>query len=344
MIEKKYLFNKFGIRSLLFTFILLLLLSSSCLAQLSRTEAMGGLTFSIIDRDQSLNLFDFGGNPAWLIEDEFSQRLEVTPSLNNSWGNYRRPFSAEGVYNYRAGFVGIKPLGESGTFRGKADYNYEIRRNNYRTLKKDTYAGEAFYFNDTTSGEVRFNGPRFEFMHSLQLFNDLYIGASAAYQIMDGLKKVYTYAETLYRNVDIDLGTAYRISDALTIGIDYRFEDTQERIKADDVNLLTVETYHYRGETFAIQLSGSSQDYKLKKRRNTLSSQLVYAFNENFDLGIKGSYSIADTKVLFPVSSLIDVEDGYANFTNYDFELAAAYNLSDKSKIGLIASYANHES
>jgi hypothetical protein len=325
-------------------FFLLFLFGAEFRAQKSRTLSMGGLTFSIVDKDESFDPFEMGNNPAWLINNEKDPRLDITPSLNNSWGNYREKYSPEGTANYNIGFIGVKPLGNAGTFRGSAVYDYELRRKNYRTLKKDTYAGEAFFFTDTTAGDFRYNGPTFEFMHSLELFDNLFIGASVDYQISDGLKKIYTYAQTLFRNVSGNIGVAYKLSENFSAGVNYYLFDSQERIEASDVNLFTVRTFHYRGDTYAVELRGSSQNYKLKKKGNKFSGQLYLNTDSDIEIGLTGGYKSSNTSVNFPVSNIIDNEDGYANFDEFLFQLKGRYGISKRATIGISSGYLKNKS
>ena len=70
--------------------------------------------------------------------------------------------------------MGIKPLGNSGTFRGSAAYNYEMQKDRNRVLTLTPYSGDAFFFTDTTSGDFRYSGPTFEFMYSLETFDNLF--------------------------------------------------------------------------------------------------------------------------------------------------------------------------
>jgi hypothetical protein len=312
-------------------------------AQKSRTSAMGGVTYSVIDQDESFDPFQLGGNTAWLVNSKLQTRLDISPEYNSHLGNYRRLFSAERVDNYNTNFIGVKPLGASGTFMGKASYDYQVRKNNYRTLTKDTYAGDAFFFTDTTTGNTTYNGPLFELSHSLRIYKSLYAGGGIGYKILNGLKDVYTYGETVFRNVYGNFGLAYQFPDNIVAGISIRSFNSQERIEASDVNLMTVRTYHWRGETHFIELRGSSQNYKLAKNGNVLSTQLYFHPNNKIEIGMAADYDLHSTKVLFPVGSLIDVADGYADFDYLTFRGKARYAVSDNLLAAVsISAFNNH--
>ena len=324
--------------------LILFFISSSYFAQQSRLDALGGLSYSIIDIDSQLDPYILGGNPAWLVNSQVNQRLEINPLFSKSKGDYHRYFESGDINNIDVSFMGIKPLGSSGTFRGFASYNYQLQKNRNRTLTLEPYSGDAFFFTDTTSGDYRYSGPTFEFMHSLEIFNNFYFGASINYQILDGLKKVYTFAETLYRNVSGNVGIAYKFSKNLNIGFNYQLIDSQERITSNDVNNTSVQTFLYRGETYKIELRGSSQDYKIKKFANQFSFQTQYSPVENLTVGIVANYLNQNSLSLFPISSLEDVEDGYSNFDKINILMQARWIKSKSLVLALTAGINNTDS
>lgn len=311
----------------------------SIYSQEFRLNGMGGLSFSVYDKEMSLDLYDLGNNPAWLVESEKEMWLNIDPSISNEWGNYRRKYSSEGVYNLNTGVTGVKPLGNAGTFKAAAYYQYQYRRNQYRTLKKDTYAGEAFFFTDTTAANVRFNGPVFMFSHSLELLKNLYIGAEINYRIMSGLKKKYSYAETTYRNVTINAGLAYKVSNDLVLGASYYLNDEQEKITAEDVNLFSIESYQFRGETYAVLYRNTSVYQKVKKQRNELTLQGYYKPLDNITIGANCSYGEYETKILVPRSNLIDAPEGYSSNGEYSANLQLQYKIDENALIGVKAKY-----
>lgn len=325
--------------------VIITLLVNMCLfAQQSRLDQLGGLSYSIIDTDSQIDPFILGGNPAWLVNSQQNQRLDINPVFKNSNGDYHRYYESGNVTNYSINFMGIKPLGNSGTFRGFATYQYDFHKDRNKILTLNPYSGDAFFFTDTTSGDYKYSGPTFEFMHSLEIFDNFYFGASVNYQILDGLKKVYTYAETLYRNVAGNVGLAYRISDNLVLGANYKILDEQERIVATDVNNRTVQTFLYRGEIYNIELRGTSQSYKLKKFGNAVGFQTQYKPINNLTIGLNANYLIYNSKSLFPLSSIIEVEDGYTSQENTDVVIMAKWLQSSNFTFGFVGGYNNNNS
>jgi len=318
-----------------------LVVAINIIAQQSRLDQLGGLSYSIVDIDSQIDPYILGGNPAWLINSQLNSRLEINPSFTNSSGDYHRYYESGDVSNVDINFLGIKPLGKNGTFRGFAAYNYELQKDRNRILTLNPYSGDAFFFTDTTKGNYKYSGPTFGAMYSLEVVNNLFFGASINYQILDGLKKVYTFAETLYRNVSGNIGVAYQFSDNLSFGFNYQIFDTQERINASDVNNTEVQTFLYRGETFNIELRGTSQNYKIKKSVNAFCLQTQYIPIENLTVGLSFNYYSQTSQSLFPESSLHDVEDGYSSNDKINFLLMARLIYDENLIFGFTSGYNN---
>lgn len=331
-------------KSLRLVLIISLISAISCFAQQNRLSALGGLSIGIEDRDNSLTPFDFGNNPAWLFMDEQDSYLNISPTVSNSWGSYHRKYDSEGDMYYGTAFKGVKTLGELGTFLGYTSYDYQVRRNYYRTLKYDSYSGEAFFFIDTTAGNFHYKGPKVNLMYSWELLDNLYAGGSVTYQLLDGLKKVYTYAKTIYRNVGGNFGLAYQLNDNILVGANYTFFDTQESIEAADVNLLEVETFNYRGETYFVPDRGSSITQKIRKKGSTFSGQVFWRDSDKLQLAVQSNYTPSNTKVLIPEGSFKEVEEGYAWFESFDIQLKSQYKFDDNLVGGFYTSYWNRES
>ncbi len=331
--------NKLSTKILFF----ILLSSVIIFPQQSRLNALGGLSYSVVDIDSKLDPYGFGNNPAWLINNITNQRLEISPSYINTYGNYHRYYDSDNIHNYNVGFVGIKPLGSSGTFKGSAFYDYQLLKERNRTLTLDTYSGDAFFFVDTTAGDFRYSGPTFEFMHSLQLLDNLYFGASVRYKILDGLKKTFSYAQSLYRNVSGNVGLAYKLSDSFTLGFHYSLFDAQERIEAKDINLLTVKAFLFRGETYKVDKSGTSPDYKLKKAGQSFNFQIHSLPFENFDIGLSIRYFLHNSKVILKDKNLF-YEDGYSSYNGLDVNLKTRWLLNKTTTIGFTGGYYSNSS
>jgi Family of unknown function (DUF6850) len=326
---------KFMIKlSLKILLIIFIFYSPAYFAQQSRLDALGGLSYSIVDIDSQIDPYILGGNPAWLINSQLNTRLEILPQYKNSKGDYHRIYESDKHYNMNISFTGIKPLGRDGTFRGVASYNYQMQKDRNKILTLNPYSGDAFFYTDETKGDVRYSGPTFDLMHSIKIFDNLYFGTSINYQILDGIKKVYTFAETLYRRVSGNIGIAYKFSNNISLGLNFQIYDSQERITATDVNNRTVQTYLYRGDNYKIELRGSTQNYKLKKYANVFSAQAQIIPINNIVVGLNVKYLLHNSKSLFPWKLIIDFEDGYSSFNNFDINLQARWLQSRELTFG----------
>jgi opacity protein-like surface antigen len=323
-------------------------LSTTLTAQVNRTETMGGLKFSVTDRDLSLTPYDFGNNPAWLCVDEKETFLRITPEYGNSWGNYNRKFDPVGEMNLGASFHGVKKLGELGTFSGFTSYNYENRRDYNRTLMKDTYSGQAFNITDTTKSNFRYAGPKVVLMYSWQPITNLYAGGFVSYKLLDGLKEKFSYAKTIYRDTELGAGLAYDFSDNFIIGTNLAYFDSQESIEASDVNLFEVELFYFRGDKYFVSKRGSSITGKIRRQGFNYGTQLNWHNGEKFSAGVQINYSPSVSKLLRPttVSGEVfsEVEDSYADFKSMDIQIKSQYRFSDDLLLGGYAAYFNNKS
>ncbi|MDP4176029.1 MAG: hypothetical protein Q8933_18770 [Bacteroidota bacterium] len=331
-------------KKVLFTALTFLSISALAFGQNSRVSSLGGMTYAIPDRDYSLDLFDFGKNPAWLINDEKVTFLQIMPSYNSTWGDYRRKYDFDNSDIYGVAFRGVKTLGSSGTFLGYTNYNYEQRNNVYRTLKHDTYAGEAFYMTDTTTGNFRYNGPTVGFNYSFELAHDLFAGVSAEYGVMDGLKNIYSGAKATVRNVNGKVGLAYKFSDDFILGSSVFMHDNQEALEMASIDGTDVEIFNYRGETYATSLKNTTLDQKVRKKGSGFDGQVYLSPAKNLEVAFKGLYDQSGTYEYIPYTGVKEFEEGYADFENYCFDFQARYKGIENLQLSLIANYSHNYS
>ena len=320
----------------------LLLVSSMSLAQGLRVRSMGGMGLAISDPDFSLGLYDLGNNPAWLMKDELLSRLIVTPSASQEWGELHRRYDPSRTVMYGAGFDIVKSLDEKGTFRGYTYYGIEKRRDVYRSLKRSPYAGEGFFVTDTTTGNFTYNGPTVEFVYSYELVPAFFIGASARYQLLDGLKNMYSQTKSLYRDLQANVGLAYQPYEDLVVGLSFRPSDNQESMEAKSEELYEVELFNYRGETYASRQRGSSIDHKVRNRGNELGLQLNHRPLESLELGMRGTFGFQRTQILINKGLEKEVEEGYARRDYYSLLLQARYVSSENLTLGASVHYTKN--
>jgi opacity protein-like surface antigen len=241
--------------------------------------------------------------------------------------------------NIGTSFHGIKAMGDLGTFSGYTSYNYQNRRNYYRTIKMEPYNGEAFNISDTTSSNFRYMGPKVVLMYSWEPVYKLYVGGSVSYELLDGLKEKFSYAKTIFRDAEIKAGIAYVFSDNLIVGANLQYSNSQESIEASDVNLLDVELRNYRGDNFFILKRGQSVTSKIQKQGLTIGSQLYWDDREKFSFGFQANYTPSNSRILKPYQNFDEVEDCYAAFESFDIQFKTHYKFNDKLLFGAYAGY-----
>jgi opacity protein-like surface antigen len=331
------------IRSLFFL-ITLLMQANIIFAQNTRLNSMGGMKYAIEDTDNSLNPYDFSDNPAWLIRDYEKDQLKFFPLVNNSWGSYKRVYDPQGIHNQGLTITGIKKLWTRETFLGKASYIIERKSDLPKTLKYDTYSGEAFFTTDTVTGNFIYDGPAIGFQYCYEPFNDFLTGVELNYKILNGLKEKYSHASSLYRTLDGKIGLAHQISNYLVLGVQFGIFDSQETIESKSKELTALEIYNYRGENnFTIE-QGNTVDQKVRKKGISGELNVFYLPAENLRIGLKVNNHRIGSKILIPKQPLIDFEEGYTDQNIYYLTAAARYHLNNNYIIGSSINYNKAES
>jgi hypothetical protein len=304
---------------------------------------MGNLNYSVFDEENSLDPFNFAGNPAWLQPGKKQDYLDVTPSISNSWGSYHRKYDSEGTYSASAYFEGVKKLDSTGTFLGRTYYFYENRRNYNRSLLKDPYTGEGFFFADTTSEDFRYNGPAVEFMYSWMPVKRFYTGASVKYGIVEGLKKNYTYAKTMFRDIEVNAGAAYQVSSASIIGANFRYYDTQESVNSMDVNDIEVLVKNFRGEKYAVTRTGRSITERLRKEGIGGGVQMYQRFTPVIESAARLDYTVYNSKLSVPYENYYE-EEAKAEFNTLEFQFQTRFAFSNNLSAALNLIYNQTDS
>ncbi|MDR3610309.1 MAG: hypothetical protein P4L27_07105 [Ignavibacteriaceae bacterium] len=331
--------------------IIVLLLSvcfSASYSQSLRTMSMAGITIPLKDVDNSCNPWDMGGNISYLYLDETTSWLKINPSVNSNWGDYKRPYDGSEANLYGLNFTGLKTLGTEGTFIGSVSYIYDSRLNVNRSVKYNTYQGDAFFINDSTSGNMRYNGPAVNFGYSFELIPDLYLGATGGYKILNGLKSVYSFTSSVLRNIDGSVGVTYRLFDEAFISAGLSSFNYQETFTIELPWNMDDQILNYHGDTYFLSKLGNPIAEKIKERGNSLNSQFYIKPDKNSEAGLNFVYSNSNEKVLFQSTvdgnSVLENEDGYADFKNYLVEFKGRYDLTQDLTIGIKGSWEYNRS
>jgi hypothetical protein len=300
------------------------------------------MRYALDDHRATLSLYRFGQNPAWMLRDETGSWLSFTPQIGGQWGNYRRMYDPGHVTAYGTGFEGVKPLGSRGTFHGAAAYTVEERTSVYRSLKRTPYAGEAYFLTDTTTGSFTYKGPSVSFAYAYELFSGFLIGGDIGYALQDGLKDLPTNAKSLFRRIQGTAGIAYDAGGGLAFGLTVHPFDEQERINCDREDLLDVEVYRYRGESFARLRRDSEVDQTVRLTGEEYSVHAEWVAENGISAGVIGQAGISRTRDLVEIGTVMkDFEDGFAQRTWYNAEARLRVQLAPRLLVG--CGVAHHE-
>lgn len=324
------------------TFLLLLLLFTTSSGQEFRNKLLPDFD-NFLHSDNTLNPYDFAGNYAWLAEDEKFDWLKISSGYTNIQGDYKRKYDYSESNNYSMNFTGVKHLPE-GTFLGFASYKVEQRKNVYRSLKYDPYAGEAFFSIDTTAGDFTYKGPVVGFAFSFEILPHLFIGPKINYGILAGLKNKYSRAKILYREAEAGLGIAYKFNDNFVLGITTAYEDVQEEIESKSDGFSSVEIFNFRGETYSINDVGEIVTQNVIKKRYSLGSHLLFSPMKHIQFAAKSEFIQDKTSILIPRANVLIDEDGYADGNLINFSFQCRYHFLDNVKYGAFVEYNSRES
>jgi len=201
-----------------------------------RIESLANARLALEDRDNQINPYDFGRNPAWMHNDFELQFLRFNGSLYETKGDLRREFDPHLVNDFVIGVAGNSRLSDRQSVRGYIDYQRLLDREVYRNLEMDQY-NDPFYLKDQTTGDFDYYGPRANVDWGLRLAEGFYVGAGFDYEVNTGLKQVYTRPEIIHNYFRGLFGIAWQPSEKWTLGLTYkpsRLQDRTEFAKTDE--------------------------------------------------------------------------------------------------------------
>jgi hypothetical protein len=156
-----------------------------------RTQAMGNCQIALEDRDNQVNPYDYGRNPAYLVYDFDRSWTKYIFSIDEKQGDLRRPYDPHLLNTMYVEFDGRIRLGERQAMSGSFRYERLWQREQQYSLEHDQY-NDPFYLTDLTTGDITYWGPVMSADYSLRLSPKASIGAAFDYGISTGLKDYYT--------------------------------------------------------------------------------------------------------------------------------------------------------
>lgn len=278
-------------------------------------------------------------NPALLSNFIREDHVAILPRYKSVEGDYRRRFDPRAIRNYNMEFEIVRDLGNKGKFLGTATFLREDYRDVDGSLRKDPYAGDPFFYRDTTLAHFPYDGPKVGFLYSYELFPSVHIGLGAGYGILDGLKTEYTRARTILRSFDYTFAAAYRPSGYNYIGISYKRDDARENIEARYEQLLDVETFTHRGDSYHLRRRGSSVEQTFRSISDHVELTGSLLATDRMLLEGRGIYTVKGFQVLRPLAMIKEHEEGYAQYVTYNGVASVKYFLNDRVSLQAKGNY-----
>jgi hypothetical protein len=216
----------------------------------------------------SQSIFDLSQNPAFFKLANPANFSFYSCGLDWQNNAYRRHFDPEQVRNYDLDFYTIKNLNAKVTIASYAGYNQVDYLSQRQSLEKNFY-DHYFAFADTTTGNLRYQGPRLGFLYNYSLTSKILCGLEINYGIEQGLKDIYTKCETILRDIDIKTGIGWDLpAIASRFGVYGRYfnrqgkyEAVQERIAPQVFTYFGYHVMKREESTDLIRKNDSSQGY-----------------------------------------------------------------------------------
>ncbi len=156
-----------------------------------RTQAMGNCQIALEDRDNQVNPYDYGSNPAYLGFDFERSWIKYIFSIDEKNGDLRRPYDAHALNTAYVEFAGRIRLNDRQSMSGSFRYERLQQGEQQYSLEHDPY-NDPFYLTDLTTGDITNWGPVMSADYSLRLSSKASVGAAFDYGISTGLKDYYT--------------------------------------------------------------------------------------------------------------------------------------------------------
>ncbi len=245
--------------------LILIILFSNVSASDLRVKTMGQMKLIVRDEDNQLNLYDFGGNPAWLLKDQTKSWLKPVFTSDMVTGDFKRIYDPESSVDVDAVFEGVKIMDENQAFRGLVNYHNLSLNNVYQAIIREPYEEHPFRLADNTTGNINYWGPTVSAEYSRNLYNQkLLMGASLDYLIETGLKDYFPQSRTVYRYAGLGAGIAYIVNSKLTLGTIFKYSHTQEFtecIPPSSNDPRSISVMKFRGEIIGSERIGSMERF-----------------------------------------------------------------------------------
>ena len=302
--------------------LVLISVGSSALCNELRTSTMGMCGIALYDRDNQLNPYDFGRNPAYLLNDFEEPWVRFIFGLEEESGELKRPYDPLLVNNLYMEYRGIKKLSDRQVVTGDFRYSRLWQREIPYSIELDQY-NDPFYLTDPTTGDFEYYGPSIKVDYALRLTPRLSLGAGFDYDISTGLKQEYTRPEIVHNYFMGNLGLIYRARENWLVGLTVRpirLLNRTEFAKTDE-GYDNIINRHYGDGIYDVR---SFSSYSIEELLWGVDLGVQnFIMTERFKLGAIFSYGLSQNKIRYGTTRRR--LRGFWQDTSYDLRLLARY-------------------
>ena len=199
------------------TFILIVV-TAVCIVHAQELSHVNVTTLLQDDFDQSLDMLGIGGNPAWLFQRQLSMPLKIQFLQQSSSGDYHYAFEPKNSTGYQYSVEGKKDLSADhvvyGTFGAVQEYRGDRMWSD--TKQYDTW--NPMIIADSSTGMTDYRGLVLNGTYSGLLTDRWLLGATIKYGVDNGVKRVSPKPLDMQRNIGIELGTAFLLTEKFSLG------------------------------------------------------------------------------------------------------------------------------
>ncbi|GAB4331191.1 MAG: hypothetical protein Kow0037_07560 [Calditrichia bacterium] len=239
--------------------LILLILPLLLQAQDLKTGLLGGTDLVTRHSQNSLDLYRFTGNSAFLMQSEIQNYTQIYLNGGHGLGDFHREYDPRSQRDYQTHVEGIKHLSSRQAFWGRVDYDIQKWQDRPYALELNPYNDDPIMTADTTVGNFSTHGPEVTTRYQLQLNQKLGLGAKINYQILQSIKDRYVRGRILRRNFAAQIAVVYQLLPNLHVGSYFEYRDLQDELemKRSEVDGVDPLVKRFRSELVFWQTSGN---------------------------------------------------------------------------------------
>jgi len=299
-----------------------------------RLQSLGYTTLITEDRDNEINLYDFGLNPAWIIKDQQRQWLSFSGFCESAWGDFYRDYDAQKLTNVDINCHGLNMLDENQLVFGAVTYASQYKYNVREAVDKQPYVEHPYRITDNTTGDIFFSGPAIHTLYCRNIYhNKLFVAGTVFYQIITGLKKAFLKPRMIFYDLSTSMAVAYQLNSRWEMGLFFDYSharDFIEYVLPTTDSSFAIYIRNYRGES-VFCYTNAARDFYKNFNQYYVSWQTIYHVIPYFQLGVKLSRALRD---------LAMTENQYAPTDQGTWEAQQyALNIIIRNKLGSLPIY-----